>query len=188
MKSNSFTVVLATALLVMSLFLLLSGVNVELTESVESVEGEIQLVTENPVISQEFQPAYCYTEEELDLLSRLIYAEGGSESYNTQLKIGSVVLNRLDDPNFPNSIKEVIYEPNQFSVTTIKIDGVIMIDLPASEQSKKVAWEVLNYGSILPKEVQVFYRNGCKDKWVTSRETYEVADKTVFAYIHSKGE
>ena len=184
MKSY-FKKVLVSILIALSLFLTISSITVGEQEVKEPIIVETKEAEETV---PEHKPAYSYTEEELDILSRLIYAEGGSESYDTQLKIGSVVLNRLDDPNFPNSIKEVIYEPNQFSVTTLRIDEVIMIDLPASEQSKKVAWEVLNYGSILPKEVQVFYRNGCKDKWVTSRETYEVADKTVFAYIHSKGE
>lgn len=135
---------------------------------------------------EEFVSYYTYTEEELDLLSRLIYSEGGTESYDTKLKIGSVVMNRVSDPLFPDTIREVIYQKNQFSVTTTKINGVIMIDRPADEESKKAAKEILDYGSILPLDVQVFYAYGkCDGNWVTTREVYEVCDNTVFAYIYS---
>ena len=138
---------------------------------------------------EEFKSYYTYTEEELDLLSRLIYSEGGTESYETKLKIGSVVMNRVsEDTNFPDTIREVIYQKNQFSVTTTKINGVIMIDRPADEESKRAAKEVLDYGSILPPDVQVFYADGkCEGSWVTTREVYEVCDGTVFAYIYAKG-
>ena len=105
----------------------------------------------------EITSVYSYTEEELDLLARLIYSEGGIESYDTQLKIGSVVMNRVDDSYFPNTIREVIYQKNQFSVTFTKLDGVIMIDRPADDEAKKAALEILTYGSVLPPKVQVFY-------------------------------
>ena len=136
----------------------------------------------------EHKPVYNYTEEELDLLARLIYSEGGIESYDTQLKIGSVVMNRVDDPYFPNTIREVIYQKNQFSVTFIKLDGVIMIERPADDEAKKAAYEILNYGSVLPKDVQVFYEKSITTGWVASREPYGTFDRTTFAYIYPKGE
>ena len=133
----------------------------------------------------EFVSYYNYTEEELDLLARLIYSEGGGESYSTKLKIGSVVMNRVEDPHFPNTIYEVIYQKSQFSVTVIKINGVIMIDRPADEESYRAAKEILDYGSILPRDVQVFYAYYCTESWVTSRVVYERSDNTIFAYIYS---
>ena len=136
----------------------------------------------------EHKPVYNYTEEELDLLARLIYSEGGIESYDTQLKIGSVVMNRVDDPYFPDTIREVIYQKNQFSVTFTKLDGVIMIDRPADEEAKKAAYEILNYGSVLPPKVQVFYEKSITTGWVASREPYGTFDRTTFAYIYPKGE
>ena len=158
---------------------------------VDTVEEPIELTspvssTEETVV--EITPVYTYTEEELDLLARLIYSEGGIESYDTQLKIGSVVMNRVDDPYFPNTIREVIYQKNQFSVTFTKLDGVIMIDRPADEEAKKAALEILTYGSVLPPKVQVFYEKSITTGWVASRETYGTFDHTTFAYIYPKGE
>lgn len=155
----------------------------------EEVEETLPIEEPEPEV-EEFKSCYTYTEEELDLLSRLIYAEGGTESYETKLKIGSVVMNRvsdIDSPDFPDTIRGVIYQRNQFSVTTTKIGGVTMIDRPADEESKRAAKEILDYGSILPLDVQVFYSKNCKGKWVNTREVYGTYDNTVFAYIYPKG-
>lgn len=158
------------------------------TESLEDSPETTQSLQIEEIVVPEHKPVYNYTEEELDLLARLIYSEGGIESYETQLKIGSVVMNRVDDPYFPNTIREVIYQKNQFSVTFTKINGVIMIDRPADEEAKKAAYEILNYGSVLPKDVQVFYEKSITTGWVASREPYGTYDHTTFAYIYPKGE
>lgn len=146
------------------------------------------LATEPPEVPEaeeiEFVSYYPYTEEELDLLARLVFSESGGESYDTKLRVASVVMNRVVDPYFPNTIREVIYQENQFAVTTHKINGVVMIDRPADEESYKAAKEILDFGSILPSEVQVFYAKYCDEAWVTSRVTYEICDNTVFAYIY----
>lgn len=159
------------------------------TEPTEAPEStEIQEPTTEPIPEvTEPESYYSYTEKELDLLARLIFSEGGGESYETKLKIGSVVMNRVEDPKFPDTIREVIYQKGQFSVTVVKIDGVIMIDRPADEESYRAAKEVLDYGSVLPSNVQVFYAVYCREPWVTSRATYEVSDNTVFAHIYRGG-
>lgn len=157
-------------------------------ESLEDPPETTQSLQIEEIAVPEHKPVYNYTEEELDLLARLIYSEGGIESYDTQLKIGSVVMNRVDDPYFPNTIREVIYQKNQFSVTFTKLDGVIMIDRPADEEAKKAALEILTYGSVLPPKVQVFYEKSITTGWVASREPYGTFDRTTFAYIYQKGE
>ncbi|MDD3174745.1 MAG: cell wall hydrolase, partial [Herbinix sp.] len=63
-----------------------------------------------------------YTEAELRLLSCLVYAEAGNQSYNGMLGVANVVLNRVESDVFwhVNTIKEVIYDHKwsvQFSVT-----------------------------------------------------------------------
>lgn len=157
---------------------------VEETVPETTVAVEETTIPEETVAETEFVSYYTYTEEELDLLARLIYSEGGTESYETKLKIGSVVMNRVEDDWFPDTIYEVIYQKSQFSVTTIRINGVIMIDRPADEESYRAAKEILDYGSILPSDVQVFYAYYCTEPWVTSRVTYERSDNTIFAYIY----
>lgn len=161
------------------------------TEVIESTIEETQETVPETIpeevtvpLETEFVSYYAYTDEELDLLARLIHSEGNSESYDTKLKIGSVVMNRVEDPSFPNTIYEVIYQKSQFSVTVLKIGDVIMIDQPADEESYMAAKEILDYGSVLPSTVQVFYAYYCTEPWVTSRVTYERSDNTIFAHIY----
>ena len=152
-------------------------------------EDTVEDTTEDTEMETEPVPFYSYTDEELDLLARLIYSEGGIESYQTQLMIGSVVMNRVmsDEPYFPDTIREVIYQKNQFSVTFILKDGIPMIDHPADEEAKRAAYEVLTYGSILPPDVQVFFHKSITTGWVATREPYGTFDHTTFAYIYERG-
>ena len=60
-----------------------------------------------------------YTEEDLDLLARVIYAEVGCTWIPdwVQRMVGSVVLNRVNSSYYPNTIREVIYQPGQYAPT-----------------------------------------------------------------------
>lgn len=57
-----------------------------------------------------------YTEEELDLLSRLVYAEAGCDWFPdwVQQACASVVINRISSPLYPNNMWDVIYQPGQY--------------------------------------------------------------------------
>jgi len=54
------------------------------------------------------------TEADVTLLARLIDVEAGGEPYRGKVAVGAVVVNRVKDPRFPNTVRDVIYEPNQF--------------------------------------------------------------------------
>ena len=56
-----------------------------------------------------------YDEEELFWLARIIYSESGNQSLDGQIGVGNVVLNRVADDSFPDTIIEVIFDGQQFS-------------------------------------------------------------------------
>ena len=58
-----------------------------------------------------------YTEEDLYILSHIISAEAGNCSEDMMLSVGSVVLNRVRDDRFPNTIEEVVFQQGQYSPT-----------------------------------------------------------------------
>ncbi len=45
-----------------------------------------------------------------DLMARLVRAEAVGEPYAGKVAVATVILNRVASPDFPNSIKEVIYQ------------------------------------------------------------------------------
>ena len=120
--------------------------------------------------------------DDLYLLARLVESEAGNESYETKMMVASVVMNRVADSRFPNSIREVIYQKGQFEVTARKVNGVLMIDREPSLDSLRAANDILNKGSILPSNILVFYQKGVDEGWVTSRTTHLISGNTVFAY------
>ena len=60
--------------------------------------------------------ATSYTAEDIKLLTCVIQAEAGGESYEGKLAVANVVLNRVKSSRYPNSIKGVIYQKGQFGV------------------------------------------------------------------------
>lgn len=78
---------------------------------------------------------------DLQLLARAINGEARGESYEGQVAVGAVILNRVKHADFPNTIAGVIYEPGAFTAVS---DG--QINRPIDENSTvfKAAQDALN--------------------------------------------
>lgn len=55
--------------------------------------------------------------DEIDVLASIISAEALGEPYLGKLAVGSVVLNRVESSTFPSTIREVVFQKNQFHGT-----------------------------------------------------------------------
>ncbi len=56
-----------------------------------------------------------FAEGDRYLLANLIWSEAGNQSYDGQLGVGAVVMNRVMSSVFPDTVVGVIYQKNQFS-------------------------------------------------------------------------
>lgn len=85
-------------------------------------EEELRKLQEEERIKKETEIKYReevdYTDEELKLLSCLVHAEAGDQSYEGKLAVANVVLNRVKSSKYPNTIRNVIYQPGQFTVAS----------------------------------------------------------------------
>lgn len=109
-------------------------------------------------------PIYPFTEEDVNLLADVAYLENGStgkdEAENREVLIltMAVVLNRVEDGGWGGkTIKEVIYSPGQYAVSTK--DGIGKVKTP--QYIKDLAREVLTKGTNVPK--YVFYQSTQKN-------------------------
>ena len=60
-------------------------------------------------------PSVSFTEDRDTVqLARAIYALGKSESYKTKLALGTVVMNRVENPWFADELGEVLRDQQQF--------------------------------------------------------------------------
>lgn len=51
-----------------------------------------------------------YGEKDIDLLARLVYAEAKGEPYKGKVAVAATILNRIESPDYPNNIRDVIYQ------------------------------------------------------------------------------
>ena len=78
---------------------------------------------------------------DLQLMARAINGEARGESYEGQVAVGAVILNRVKSSEFPNTIAGVIYEPGAF---TAVYDGQINQPIDESSTVYKAAQDALN--------------------------------------------
>ncbi|UWG96955.1 cell wall hydrolase [Dehalobacter sp. DCM] len=104
-------------------------------------------------------------EEDIRLLAKIIYAEARGESFEGQVAVGAVVLNRVESSHFPDTIKDVIYQPGQFSAVNDK-----QIELTPDDQAYEAALAALEGQD--PTNGAVFYYNPmtATDNWIKTRD------------------
>ena len=117
-----------------------------------------------------------YNSNDRYLLAKVIYAEARGESYTGQVAIGAVVLNRVDDSRFPNTIAGVIYQPWAFTAVN---DG--QINLEPNQKAYQAADDALNGWD--PTYGCVYYYNPqtATSKWIWTTKKVTQIGKHVFA-------
>lgn len=87
-----------------------------------------------------------YTKRELKMLASVIFLEAGNQSFKGKLAVGNVVLDRVANKNFPNTIEGVIYHKIKVGKNTYyqfnlakngKLDHAMSV-----YGKRKIAWEI----------------------------------------------
>lgn len=117
-----------------------------------------------------------YNGSDVYLLAKCINAEARGEPYIGQVAVGAVILNRIKDPDFPNTMSGVIYEPWAFTAVN---DG--QINLEPNDSAKRAAKDAMSGWD--PTNGCVYYYNPDKttNKWIWSRQVMTVIGKHRFA-------
>jgi hypothetical protein len=86
----------------------------EPTETSASTEADTPQT--EPVEATEPPTEPTYTAEELEMLALVIYQEAGADfcSDETRLMVGTVVMNRIADPRFPDTMYDVVTEERAY--------------------------------------------------------------------------
>jgi N-acetylmuramoyl-L-alanine amidase len=117
-----------------------------------------------------------YTNSDLYLLAKCIYAEARGESYTGQVAVGAVILNRVASSQFPNTISGVIYQKGAFTAVS---DG--QINLTPNSTAMNAAQDAMNGWD--PTYGCLYYYNPAvaTSSWIFQRETVTTIGKHVFA-------
>ena len=69
-----------------------------------------------PVIYESTAPEF--SDNNLDLLCREVYAEAGGDGTDSQKGVTTVIINRIMSPTFPEDLEDVLYQSGQFAQNT----------------------------------------------------------------------
>lgn len=105
-----------------------------------------------------------YSNSDLNLLAHLVYAEARGESYTGQVAVASVVLNRVKNSSFPNTVAGVIYQAGAFSVVA---DG--QINLTPNQTAISAAQDAINGWDPTYGAIYYFNPNTATNGWIWSR-------------------
>lgn len=180
MKNNSLDSIVVIVLISLSMFLLLTA-----------YVGVLLLHQETSTIAEEGNPPvivktyYQITEEERQLLAKLVHSEASICSEECQRAVVSVVFNRLEsgkwrkDMNGDNKITvyDIIYYPNAFTPAT---NGSIDKCELTSEDYAAVDY-VIKSGPTVPTEVR-YFRTDYDFNW-DGYKNYKVIDNVYFGYF-----
>ncbi len=116
------------------------------------------------------------TSSDLYLLAKCVHAEARGEPYVGQVAVAAVILNRVKDAAFPNTISGVIYQPWAFTAVN---DG--QINLEPNSTAYQAAQDALNGWD--PTYGCLYYYNPvtATSKWIFTRQTVVTIGKHVFA-------
>lgn len=118
-------------------------------------------------------PAPIFTEEDVTMIAKTIWAEArGVPSADEKAAVAWCILNRVDGPDWPDTIAEVVAQPNQFAYRESS---------PATEELMLLAADVLcrwqlekegaaDVGRVLPEEYTFFTGDGERNHF---RSTFE---------------
>lgn len=145
--------------------------DMDVAESMEAIMNRERQAAEEEAKRNAQKEAVMTTASEADILAALIQCEAGGESYEGQLAVGSVVMNRVRCGGYPNSISEVVYASGQFSPATSGKMNNLILNGNIKESCRVAAQEAIN-GNCNVGDALHFRRSGSKDGYVIGRHVF----------------
>lgn len=159
-------------------------------EIIETIKPEVNVVR---LLEEEVKYTAYWNEEEnedttiqisqkdADRLLRIATAEAGNQGVTGMLKVMQVVINRVNSPDYPNTIEEVITDKNQFQTVN---NGSYYAAVPTPEahhalaeleknlsmDKQIIAFEVSSNSKSLERYFSYIYTHGDHDFYTVKQE------------------
>lgn len=121
----------------------------------EAIEAEAEVAPVQPaediLLAEPVPELPAVDREELYVMAHLLAGECQGGSWDLQMAVGSVVLNRVNHKAFPDTIKEVVFQKHPGIQYQCTIDG--NYDREPTERNWEAAEYLLRYGSQIPANV-----------------------------------
>ena len=107
---------------------------------------------------------FSITDEEIEMLKYIVQQEAGSGSYKHKCIITNVILNRVEDSRFPNTVREVLLHKNQFS----SIWNYYQRRVEPDEKTERAVNDVLNGRVEDESNGSLYFHSMKSDGWFSS--------------------
>ncbi len=81
-----------------------------------------------------------FTDEDYNNLLRIVHAEAGICDMEGRILVANVIINRVRSSNFPNTVSEVIFSPDQFSPIADGAFYSVNVDMMTREAVERAVW------------------------------------------------
>lgn len=141
-----------------------------------TVAGIILILNEQ-TNQQKVYAASNSSTSDLQLMARAINGEARGEPYEGQVAVGAVILNRVKNSQFPNTVAGVIYEKGAFTAVA---DGQINVPIKEGSTVLKAAQDAMNGWDPTNGCIYYFNPNTATNKWIWSRPLVKTIGKHRF--------
>ncbi|WP_233523038.1 spore cortex-lytic enzyme [Peribacillus saganii] len=116
-----------------------------------------------------------FSQNDIQLMANAVYGEARGEPYTGQVAVAAVILNRIDNPAFPNTISGVIFEPRAFTAVA---DGQIW--LTPNERAKEAVIDAINGWDPTGGAIYYFNPDTATSGWIWGRPQIKTIGKHIF--------
>nr|WP_256719420.1 spore cortex-lytic enzyme [Paenibacillus odorifer] len=113
---------------------------------------------------------------EMDILAKVIYSESRGEPYVGQVAVGAVVMNRIQSSQFPDNIKEVVFQKGAFTAVS---DGQYW--LTPNQTAYLAALDAVRGWDPTNHSIYYFNPDTATSAWIWSRPQNLKIGKHIFA-------
>lgn len=150
------------------------GVSIKEIQSLNHKSGQLLYVGEKLQVPQSI------SDEDKDLLARIVHAEAKGEPYAGKVAVATVVLNRVKDDRFPDTIRDVIYQKQSGIYAFSPVENGSIND-PADEEAKEAVQEALVYEGMGNDSVYFYNPVTAESDWIRTREVTLTIGRHTFA-------
>lgn len=141
------------------------------------IVASIILILNEQTNQQKVYAASNASTSDLQLMARAINGEARGEPYEGQVAVGAVILNRVKNSQFPNTVAGVIYEKGAFTAVA---DGQINVPIKQGSTVLKAAQDAMNGWDPTNGCIYYFNPNTATNKWIWSRPLVKTIGKHRF--------
>lgn len=141
----------------------------------QSQQTEESAESESPDQTTAVNVPQGFSQNDIQLMANAVYGEARGESYEGQVAVAAVIINRLSSPSFPNTISGVIFEPRAFTAVA---DGQIW--LTPNETARRAVLDAINGWDPSSNALYYFNPDTATSPWIWTRPQIKKIGKHIF--------